>query len=144
MTNHRQIVSDEQVAEAEPLLQVLQQVDHAGLDADVERRHRLVEHHELRVEGEGPGDADTLPLAARELVGEAPRMVGCEADEFEQFGDPCLVIDVDLLDAQWFSDRGTDRESRVERRLRILEHDLHLAAQGAHLLATERRDVDRP
>ena len=50
-----------------------------GLDADVERRDRLVEHDQLRLEREGPGDADTLALAAGELVREAPGVVGRRA-----------------------------------------------------------------
>ena len=54
--------------EAELVLQVLEQVDDAGLDRDVERRHRLVEHEQLRVERERAGDADALALAAGELV----------------------------------------------------------------------------
>ena len=63
-------------ASPEPLLQVLEQVDHAGLDRDVEGRHRLVEHHQVGVEREGPGDPDALALAAGELVREAVGVLG--------------------------------------------------------------------
>jgi len=63
MTHHRQVVGDEQVADAQPLLKVRQQVDDTGLNADVECRHRLVEHDELRVERKRPRDTDALALA---------------------------------------------------------------------------------
>ena len=68
VAHHREVVRDEQVREPEPLLQVLEQVHDAGLDRHVERRHRLVEHEQRRVERERPGDADALALTARELV----------------------------------------------------------------------------
>ena len=82
-----QVVGDEQVRQAELLLEVLQQVHDAGLDRHVERRDRLVEDDHRRVEGEGTGDADALALAAGELVGEALGVVGRQADELEQLGD---------------------------------------------------------
>ena len=54
-----------------PLLQVLHQVEDLGLDGHVEGRHRLVGHDQLGLEGQGPGQADPLALAAGELVGVA-------------------------------------------------------------------------
>ena len=68
MAHDRQVVRDEHVREAELVLQVLEQVDDAGLDRHVERGHRLVEHDAARVERERAGDADALALAAGELV----------------------------------------------------------------------------
>ena len=64
----RQIVRDEQVREAELLLQILHQVDHLRLNRDVERAHRLVGDDDLRIGRERAGDADALTLAAGELV----------------------------------------------------------------------------
>ena len=77
----RQVVGDEHVGQAELVLQLLEQVDDAGLDRHVERRHRLVEHDQLRLEGEGPGDADALALAAGELVRVPVGVLGRQADE---------------------------------------------------------------
>jgi hypothetical protein len=42
------------------VLQVLQQVNDLGLDRDVERGDRLVEHDERRLKGKGARDADAL------------------------------------------------------------------------------------
>ena len=66
--HHRQVVRDEQVGQPQLFLELLQQVDHAGLDGDVQRRDRLVQHQHLRLERQRPGDADALPLPAGELV----------------------------------------------------------------------------
>ena len=74
--DHREVVGDEQVGQAELGLELVQQVDHAGLDGDVERRHRLVEHEQLGLQRQRPGDADPLPLAAGELLRVAVGVVG--------------------------------------------------------------------
>ena len=66
-------MGDEQVGQAELLLQVFEQVDDLGLDRDVERRDRLVGDDEIGVGRERAGDADALPLAAGELVRVAVR-----------------------------------------------------------------------
>ena len=49
-------------------LQVAQQVDDLRLHAHVERRGRLVEHDEARLQHHGAGDRDALALAAGEFV----------------------------------------------------------------------------
>ena len=71
-----QVVGDEQEPEVELGAQPLEQADDLGLDADVERRHRLVEHEQVGADGERPGDADALALPARELVRVATGGVG--------------------------------------------------------------------
>ena len=69
--DHGQIVRDEQIGEAEVLLQVDQQVDHLRLHRHVERGHRLVADDQLRLQGERACDDEALALAARELVRKA-------------------------------------------------------------------------
>ena len=72
----RQVVGDEQVGEAEVVLEVVEQVDDLRLHRHVERRHRLVEHDQARLERERARDADALALAARELVRVAVEVLG--------------------------------------------------------------------
>ena len=62
------VVGDEDVGEPQLGLERLEQVEHLRLDRDIERRHRLVAHDQLRLEDQRPGDADPLALAAGELV----------------------------------------------------------------------------
>ena len=56
------------IGEAVRLLQVAQQVDDLLLHGAVERRGRLVEDDELRVQDHGAGDGDALALAAGEFM----------------------------------------------------------------------------
>src|SRR5438094_713688 len=63
-----EVVRDEEVGEAEALAEVGEEVQHLGLDGDVERAHRLVQDDELRLEREGPRERDALALPSRELV----------------------------------------------------------------------------
>src|SRR5665811_794582 len=71
MTDDREIVGDEQIREIELPLEILHQVEDLRLDRNIECRHRLVEHHQGRVEGQRSRYADSLALATGELVGIA-------------------------------------------------------------------------
>ena len=64
MAHHRQIVADEEIGQAQALLQAFKQVDHLRLDRDVERGNRLVADNKFWVECQGSGNADALALAA--------------------------------------------------------------------------------
>ena len=71
-----EVVADEDVGQAELLLEVHEQVQHLRLDRLVERRDGLVEDDQARLERERAGDVDALALAARQLV----RIAAGEAD----------------------------------------------------------------
>ena len=90
VAHHRQVVRDDDVGQAELVLQVLEQVDDLGLDRHVEGGDRLVGDDELGLEGERAGDADALALAAGELVRVAVVVLGVEPDELEQVLDRAL------------------------------------------------------
>ena len=92
MADDGEVVSHEQVGQAERRLQLVEQIDHAGLDGDVQRRHRLVEHDQPWLQGQRPGDADALPLAAGELLGVAARERRLQTDQAEQLVDPLLDL----------------------------------------------------
>ena len=143
VADDRQVVRDEDVRQAEVALERLEQVHDLRADRDVERGHRLVEDDQLRVERERARDADALALAARELVREPVRMLGREADGAQQLVDAllALVAAVAAVDAQRLADDVAHGHARVQRRVRVLEDDLHLAPHVAHLAAVERRDV---
>ena len=64
---------DEDVGEAELVLEIEQQIEHLRLDRLVERRHRLVEDQQPRLEREPARDVDALALAAGNLVRIAAR-----------------------------------------------------------------------
>src|SRR4051812_3017857 len=138
-----EVVGDEQVREPELLLQVLEQVEDLGLDRDVERRDGLVTHDQLRVQGQGAGDADALALPAGELVRVAIDEVGAEPDDVEQplGGLAPRLPRPELVDDERLGDDVADGHPRIERGVRILEDDLELSADLAQLFAPEPRQL---
>ena len=92
VADDRQVVRDEHVREPQFVLQAVEQVHDARLDRHVERGHRLVEHDQRGFQSERAGDADPLTLTARELVREAGRVLGREADQLQQLGDACVRV----------------------------------------------------
>jgi len=64
VANHRKIVGNEEVREAEPFLQLEHQVDDLRLDVDVESGDRLVGNDEFGIQRDRSGDRDALALPA--------------------------------------------------------------------------------
>ena len=116
MLDEPQIVRDEEVRQLQLPLQIHQQIDDLRLHRDVERRHRLVENHERRVERERAGEPDPLALAAAELVRVALEVRGVEADQPEQLSHPRppLGARAQPVDDQRFLDDLTRPHSRIE------------------------------
>ena len=90
VAHHAQVVGDEQDGQAEPLLQLEQQVDDLRLHRDVERGDELVGDQALGLDRQRAGDADALALAAGELVGLAVGGVRRQAHQVQQLGDARL------------------------------------------------------
>ncbi len=68
LRDHREVVRDEDEADAELILERHQQLQDLILDRDVERRRRLVAEEELRLGRERDRDHHALPEPARQLV----------------------------------------------------------------------------
>jgi hypothetical protein len=84
VAHHREVVRDEQDREAQLPLQLPDQVEHRGLDRDIERRGDLVGDEDARSSGEGARERDALPLPAGEARGVGARTSRVEVDELEQ------------------------------------------------------------
>ena len=82
------LCSDEQVREAELILEIGQQVEDLRLDGDVQGAGGLVADDEPGVQSQGTGDADPLPLAAGELVGVSVRGLPSQSAPLQQVLDP--------------------------------------------------------
>ena len=138
-----EVVADEEVRQLVFILQFVQQVDDLRLDGHVERGDRLVADNELGVERERTRDADTLALAAGELVRVAVLVEGLQAAVVHDLVD--IIVEFRLRDkvvlAHGLADDLADRHTRGERGERVLEDDLHLRAQGAQLLVGEVVDL---
>ena len=137
--------------QAKPIsaLQLLEQVEHAGLDRHVERGRRLVGDQQSRLERQGAGDADALALPARQLVRVAVAQITRQVHAIEQVLDALAQLGTlgDLLQQERLADRLADRQSRVERRTGVLEHEADVATDLAqtvlgdpdHVRAEHRR-----
>ena len=87
----REIVPDEQVGQIQFALQIREQVEHARLDRDIQRRSRFVEDQQVGFGGQRAGDAHPLTLSAGQLVRVARGERRWQSDEFEQFRHPLLA-----------------------------------------------------
>src|SRR5207237_338053 len=87
LPHQRQIVTDEQQAHVRLALQVREQGHDLLLGRDIQRTDRLVADEQTGLQDRGAGDADTLALAARELVRVAARELGGGAHAAEHRGE---------------------------------------------------------
>ena len=78
-----EVVGDEDQRQIEALLEIVEQVDHLRLHGHVQGRYRLVADDDARLQGEGAGHSDALPLTARELMGIPVDVVRVEPDQLE-------------------------------------------------------------
>src|SRR5262249_56473574 len=110
---------------------------------DVERRGRLVAYNQLRLDRERARNRDALALAARELMRIARRMARLEADETEQFGDARALLcgRHHLVKLERLGENIADGHARVERGVRVLEHQLGAAPEHTYLPLGQRDDV---
>ena len=137
-----EIVRDEQVGHPGVLLDLQQKIEHARLSGQVEGADRLVAHDELRVERQRPGDGDALPLPARELVRLAVDRVRRQPHAVQQgHHAPAGRIPGDALHAERLGQDVADVHRGVQRRVRVLEDHLQVAAELAAILAADPGDV---
>ena len=90
---------------------------------------------QVGLQRERPRDADALSLPTGELVREAVRVLGIQSDQRHQILDPLELVARGRRRgcASARSMIAAHRHARVERRVRILEDDLDLAAQPAEV-----------
>ena len=148
LRDDREVVRDQHDREAEIVGELREELEDLRLHHHVERRRGLVGEQHARIARERHGDGRALAHAARELVREAPRALGADADELEQLaaagsrGAPArLVVQLHRLD-----DLVADALHGVERVHRALEHhrDVAPAVRPHGLLAAARGCPRRP
>ena len=135
MAHNREIVGDEDVGEAQPFLQFLEQIHDLRLDRDVERRYRLVAEDQRRLQGQRAGNANALALSAREFVRIAVGHVGQQAHHVEQLGDLLAIGGApagQAMDLERLADDLRHLHARVQRPERVLIDHLHAPPDGPH------------
>src|SRR2546428_82169 len=136
----RQSLRDRRVIEAGDRMLALRRLQDLRWHGHVERTYGLIEDQEFRFDRQRSRDADALALTAAELVGVAVDDVRREAHELEQVLDSRASSGW-LQAADAFADDLVHGVTWVERRVRILEHDLHLSPEPPNLRSREREDV---
>ena len=138
-----EVMADEEIGEAELLLQLHDKIEDARPDRGVERGDRLVEHDELRARRDGAGDRNALALPAGERRDRPPCEIGGQADLPQQrrYMLGPIATGGDLVDAQRLRNGAACRDARVEGGGRILEDHLHAPARPAQLRARQRQPL---
>ena len=84
MPDSLEIMADEQVTESPLALDTREKLQDAPTSRDVERGSRLVEDHDLRLDGERPSNADALALPAAQLARVAVQVLWRKLDIAEE------------------------------------------------------------
>ena len=131
VANHAKVVADEDGGQAQVAPQVHKQVQNLCLDRDIQRGHRLVQHQQVGLHGQGTGDGHTLPLAARELVREAPAQVRVQPHTLQHAGHVGVGLPrLYQLMREWpFTDGVAHPHARVEAGEGVLMNHLHPGCQ---------------
>ena len=136
MLNNRKVVGNKQIRRTVFLLQVRKQIEHLCLDGNVQRGNRLIADNKLRLKGKRTSNTNALALTTRELMRVAIDVLGVKTYHIKQATDV-----INTLFSRWHSPMNKQRlrnklangHTRVERCIRILENELHIAA---HFLKT--------
>ena len=144
--HHAEVVGHEQQRHAPAALQVPHQRQDLGLGGDVQRRRRLVGDQHVRLQRQGGGDGDALPLPAGELVrvgGGGAGRVG-QADLGQQVEHAGLDGGAGQVrvGAERLGYLVADAVQRVERGGGVLEHHRDAgASDAAHVAFRQRQKV---
>src|SRR5581483_9932520 len=143
MTDDIEIVGDEQIAQRELTLKLLQEVENLRLHREIESARRLVEDDELGREHEGSCDRDALPLTPGKLSRVAILGIRRKMHPLEHRANsaPDVIAPRHVEGFQRLGERPPDLTNRVERAVRILEDDLDVAIEHAPFPERQVRDV---
>jgi hypothetical protein len=133
VTHHGHRVRDEKVGEAELTLQLRKQVHNLRADTYIESGDWFIGDDELRTQGKGPRDTDTLTLSAAEFVREALHRGFLETDGAKQFANSFLTCGLTqtFVNDERFGNDVFYAKAGIKRSKWILEDDLHVATEMA-------------
>ena len=130
--HHTEVVRDEQHRQSAAAPQRIEQVEDLRLDGDVERGRRLIENEQLGIADQRLRDQHALLHAAAQLMRIGlQQLVGTRKPDFRKRGPRFRQGFAQTKSAmvdEWLRDLLADRQRRVERCERILEHDAEAAA----------------
>ena len=144
LPHHRQVVRDEDVREAELLLEDRSRLKICACTETSSAETGSSQTMSFGFQRERPCDADPLSLPAGELVRVAAGELTAEADDSRGSPLPGACFRWRrLVDGEGLPDDLLDRLARIERRVRVLEDHLHLPPKRPEWL-WERCEMSRP
>src|SRR4026208_2325203 len=90
--NHRKIMSNKEIRQVKLFLQFLKQVNHLGLDRNIQRRDWFITNNEGRLQCEGARYTNALTLPAGELMWITTRKRRIEVHNFKQMLNSILNL----------------------------------------------------
>lgn len=142
----REIMRDKEICQPLALSQVGQEIDDLCADGNVESRDTFIADDEARLYRQCARNADALPLPSGELVRISvdhvrlqPAFLHDGKDIRPHFGRSMVQHPMRY---EPLLDDLPDRHARIQRRIRILEDDLQIAPQAAHLGVREAREFN--
>ena len=113
--DHRHVMADEEIGDAELAFQRREQVEHPRLHRDIQRRDALVGDDQLRLQRKGAGDADPLALKPKLIICDESvsaldvsvqaRVLALLETLKQEFGIAYLFISHDMAVVENISDR---------------------------------------
>ena len=136
--HYGQVVRNEQHRKSRFAQKPRERSQKLSLNGDVKRRERFVGEKRAWLSGQGAGDADALALAAAEFVWIARGKIRRQFNAFEEFCDACATRCArgELAaekDEQRLLYGGADSHAAIQSAGGVLEHHLHLRAEGPHV-----------
>ena len=142
--DHRQIMADEDISQAQLLLNLHHQPHNLGLDGHIQGGHDLVADDERGIHGQGAGNGDALALAAGELMGIAVGEGGVQPHQLQHLGGALQLFRLasgDLVDLRPLHDDLMDGHPGIQGGIRILGDHLQLPVELAQVLLSHMGDI---
>ena len=117
MPHNKQVMRNEQVCQAQFLLQLVKHIDDLRLNGNIQCRDRFVTDDEIRIDGQRTGDTDTLSLSAGKLMRIAGSVLGIQSDVIHQLQDafsPLFFCLIQFPDIQRLADDIRYRHTRIQ------------------------------
>ena len=133
-------MADEQCGEAELVLQLGEQLEHARLDGHVEGGRGFVGHDQFGLQRQAAGQRAALTLTAGQFVRIAVGVFGRQLHGVEQthnFTAAIAFAHARPVHPEGLGDAVADRQVRIERGGRVLEDEADLFAQRLEFLFFE-------
>ena len=80
VANDRQIMADEEIGEAEFILQIKKQIEDLRADGNIQGGDRLIRHHDPGLRHQSTRNGDALPLPAGQHVRITAGLIGAQSD----------------------------------------------------------------